>query len=158
AFAAVALLALIGHTRAAGPTAEDIEFFEKKIRPVLVEHCYQCHAAGAKKVRAGLRLDSKALVLQGGESGPALVPGDPSASLLLQALRYEKHEMPPNGKLPAPVIADFETWIKRGAADPRTEKVATPRSRIDFEAGRRFWSFQLPQRRSAPPVKAGPWV
>src|SRR5687767_3382447 len=99
--------------------AEGAEFFEKRIRPVLVEHCYKCHSAGAEKLQGKLLLDSRETARKGGETGPAVVPGDPDASLLLKALRYEDFEMPPSGKLPAEVIADFEHWIKLGAADPR---------------------------------------
>src|SRR5580693_5148170 len=87
-----------------------IEFFEKKIRPVLVEHCYECHAASAKKMRGGLLLDSRDGVRKGGDSGPALVPGDPDKSLLIKAVRYSDPEtkMPKKGKLPAAVIANLE--------------------------------------------------
>jgi hypothetical protein len=79
---------------------EQVEFFEGKIRPVLVEHCYKCHSAQSAKVRGKLLLDTRDGLRQGGESGPALVPGDPAASLLLKAIRYEEHKMPPAGKLP----------------------------------------------------------
>ncbi|HMF10768.1 MAG TPA: c-type cytochrome domain-containing protein, partial [Gemmataceae bacterium] len=121
--AVVLALAMAGAGRAddAKPTAEQVEFFEKKIRPVLVEHCYKCHATTAKKVRGGLLLDSRDGVRKGGESGPVIVPGDPSASRLMKGLRYDELQMPPNGKLPDKVIADFETWIKQGAVDPRVE-------------------------------------
>src|SRR5690606_38990052 len=78
---------------------QQVEFFETKIRPVLVEHCYECHSADAKSVRGGLLLDSREGTRAGGDSGPAVVPGEPDASLLLEALRYESFEMPPSGKL-----------------------------------------------------------
>ena len=99
-----------------------IRFFEEKIRPVLVEHCYSCHSADAKKFKGGLRLDSKATLLKGGETGPALIPGKPNESLLIKAIRYthEELKMPPKEKLPAPVIADLERWVAMGAPDPRT--------------------------------------
>src|SRR5215471_17469577 len=96
--AAFALLGT-GLSRAGEPSADDAEFFEKKIRPVLVEHCYQCHSAKAEKLKGKLLLDSKEAARKGGESGPAIVPGDPDASLVVQALRYENFEMPPKGKL-----------------------------------------------------------
>jgi hypothetical protein len=97
-------------TAAAEESAEaagGVEFFEKRIRPVLVEHCYKCHSADAEKLQANLLLDSRDSARKGGETGPAVVPGEPDASLLLKALRYEDFEMPPSGKLPATVIADF---------------------------------------------------
>src|SRR5687768_8707992 len=119
----VVALALWLTAGAAGaePSPEQVEFFEKKIRPALVEHCAKCHFGDAEKVKGGLLLDTREHMRKGGDSGPAVVPGNPGQSLLLRALRYEDEElrMPPKGKLPDRVIADFETWIKRDAADPR---------------------------------------
>jgi hypothetical protein len=126
-------------------SAEELAFFETRIRPVLVEHCYRCHsgeAAEKKLLRGGLRLDSRAGLLHGGDSGPALVPGKPAESLLLESLRYESFEMPPDGKLPDKVIADFAQWVERGAADPRTGEATAAKSTIDLEAGRRHWAYQ----------------
>jgi hypothetical protein len=140
----------------AEPTAQQIEFFEKKIRPVLVEHCYKCHSTSAKKVRGGLLLDSRDGLRKGGDSGPAVIPGDPAASRLLKALRYEDLQMPPAGKLPEQVIADFAAWIQEGAIDPRTGPVATA-SQVDFSAARRSWAFQPPQRHPAPAVQQASW-
>ena len=123
---------------------EEIDFFEKKIRPVLVAHCYKCHsekAAGASKLKGGLRLDNRAAMLKGGESGPALVPGKPAESLLLDALNYESFEMPPAGKLPAEVITDFRDWIARGAPDPRDGEV-TGAGGIDIAAGKNHWAYR----------------
>lgn len=134
------------------PTAEQLDFFEKKIRPVLVEHCYQCHSAEAEQVEGGLRLDTRAGIRQGGESGAAVVPGKPDSSLLLDAIRYESFEMPPDRKLPAEVVADFERWISQGAADPRDGAApALAATMMDIEQGKQFWAFQPPER-SAPPV------
>ncbi len=136
--------------------AEDLDFFEKKIRPVLVEQCYQCHSAAAEqagKLKGGLRLDSRAALLRGGESGPAIAPGNADESLLLDALRYEAFQMPPRGRLPAAVVADFKTWVERGAADPRTEVAAPARRGIDLEAGRRHWSYR-PLSKPQPPQVA----
>jgi hypothetical protein len=140
----------------ANPPAEQIEFFEKKIRPILVNHCYKCHSAGAKKIRSGLLLDSRDGIRKGGERGPAVVPNDPASSLLLKALRYEDLQMPPGGKLPDQVIADFVTWIKQGAVDPR-EGVASQQKHIDFEAAKKFWAFQPPQRHPLPLVRHHEW-
>ena len=134
-------------------TASDaqLDFFEKKIRPVLAEHCYPCHAAQSESIKGGLRLDSARATKQGGESGPAVVPGQPENSLLLSALKYDTFEMPPAGKLPGHVIADFEKWIRDGAADPRNtpaSPVSEPAA-IDFSAGRKFWAFQPPKLSSS---------
>jgi len=92
-----------------------LEFFEKKIRPVLAEHCYKCHSSDSKKLKASLyHLDTRAGFLKGGDTGPAIVPGDPEKSLLIEVIRYTDTdmEMPPKSKLPDAVIADFETWVK----------------------------------------------
>src|SRR5688572_3278436 len=97
---------------AAGGDAAGIEFFEKKIRPVLVARCYECHSEAAKELKGKLHLDSRAGLLAGGESGVAVVPGNVEGSLIIQALRYQGTEMPPKGKLPAEAIADFEHWVK----------------------------------------------
>lgn len=121
---------------------ERVEFFEKKIRPVLVEHCYECHAVGAKKIRGGLLLDSRETSRTGGDSGPAVVPGKPDESLLLSALRHDAFEMPPDRKLPTTVIRDFESWIRNGAVDPREGVVARTENKMDLLQDRSFWSFQ----------------
>ena len=115
--------------RAADPDAKEIEFFEKKIRPVLVEQCYKCHSAEAekdKKLKGGFKLDTKASLLKGGDSGLALVAGKPDEGTLLKSLHYTDDElqMPPKGKLPDAVVKDFERWIADGAADPRTDTTA----------------------------------
>src|SRR5262245_37592082 len=114
--APVALAALLPAARAAD-TASGVEFFEKRIRPLLVQRCYECHSREAKSVKGELLLDSRAGVLKGGNSGPAVVPGEPGKSLLLKAVRHEIDDlkMPPKGKLSAAEIADLEAWIKMGA-------------------------------------------
>ncbi|HIL24728.1 MAG TPA: hypothetical protein EYG19_04945, partial [Verrucomicrobia bacterium] len=138
AFTCLCLLAAGGGGFAAEPTAAGLAFFEKKIRPVLVEHCYKCHSASSEKVKGGLLLDTREGIRKGGESGHAVVPKNLDESLLIEAIRYgdEDLEMPPKEKLPASVIADFEKWIRDGAVDPRraTHVVAKPDS-IDIEAG-----------------------
>ena len=137
---------------------ERVDFFEKKVRPVLVEHCYRCHSADAKKVRGGLLVDSRDAIRKGGESGPGVVPGDPANSLLLDAIRYESYEMPPSGKLPDHVIADFETWISKGAHDPReAERPVAEQVGIDIEAGKEFWCFRPLAFSSPPAVKERDW-
>ena len=109
--AALVLSSLATAAEPPTPEAKKVEFFENKIRPVLVEHCYKCHSEKAEKLQGKLLLDSREAARKGGESGAAIVPGDPDGSLLVQALRFENFEMPPGGKLPAEVIADFERWI-----------------------------------------------
>jgi cytochrome c553 len=135
-----------------------VQFFEKQIRPVLVANCYECHSAKGGKTKGGLALDSKEGMLQGGETGPAIVPGSPEDSLLIEAIRHEGLEMPPERKLPDEVIADFVSWIKMGAPDPRvTGKAPVARKEIDVEAGRQFWSFQPPKAVDPPAVKNKQW-
>lgn len=129
----------------AEPTPEELQFFETKIRPVLVNSCYKCHSAKAKangKLEAELLLDTREGTRLGGESGPAVVPGDLEKSLLIQAIRHTSFEMPPKSKLADNVIADFEKWVKSGAADPREGKVELEAAQIDIEAGRKHWAFQ----------------
>jgi hypothetical protein len=140
------------------PTPGQLEHFEKKIRPVLVERCQGCHsveAQAAGKLKGGLLVDGRAGLLAGGDSGPAVVPGNLEKSLLLTALRYDELQMPPAGKLPAEVIRDFEIWIADGAADPRGDGAVVRRPAIDLEAGRRHWCYQPPQFHRPPQVADG---
>ncbi|MFO0825484.1 MAG: DUF1553 domain-containing protein [Gemmataceae bacterium] len=148
------------HASDADPKAE---FFEKKIRPVLVEHCYACHSAeaeGKKKLRGGLKLDTKDAVLAGGDSGAAIAPGKPAESLLLKSMKYDGDiKMPPKGKLPDAVIADFEKWLKDGAVDPRKANPGTTPggSKIDLAKGREFWAYK-PVAPPAVPATKDPWA
>jgi cytochrome c553 len=142
------------------PAAADIAFFETRIRPALVAHCLECHSADAKEPGGGLLLDRAAGWQAGGDSGPAIVPGDAAASLVMAALRYESLEMPPSGRLPQSVIDDFQRGIDRGAVDPRDESMPVGVARtgdgsIDWEAARAFWAFQ-PPRQVPPPAVADP--
>ncbi len=128
--------------------AEDGDFFERKIRPVLVKHCYECHSEKADVVQGDLRLDHRQAMMRGGDSGAAIVPGKPAESLLVAALRYEGLEMPPAGKLDDRVVADFEQWIRAGAKDPRDREVTTevaPIGEIDWRQAKSFWAFQPPE-------------
>ena len=152
------VLLLPAGVHGAEPPRAQVEFFEKKIRPVLVKHCYKCHSAQAAKVKGGLLLDTRDGLLKGGAGGPAIIPGDPAASLLLKALRHEDLEMPPGTKLPDSVIADFQSWIKQGAADPRAgQAVTAPDKATDIAAGKKFWSFQPPRAHAAPEVRNPAW-
>lgn len=144
-----------------GITPEQGQFFEAKIRPVLITHCGKCHASAAETPRGGLRLDSREGLRLGGDSGPAVVPGRPDESLLLRAIRYrdEDLQMPPKGKLPDAVVADFEAWIGMGAPDPRTGPAPSPAGRPsnDLAKAREFWSFRPPKKSAPPPVKRTEW-
>src|SRR5580765_5070670 len=119
------LVVLITIAPATALRADDagIEFFEKKVRPILVQYCYECHSENAKKLGGGLLLDSRDGVRQGGDSGAVIESGKPNESLLIEAIRYtgDAVKMPPKGKLPAAAIADLEEWVKLGAPDPRTK-------------------------------------
>jgi hypothetical protein len=136
-----------------------LAFFEKSIRPVLVKECYSCHAKTAKKVRGGLTLDTRAGLRKGGDTGPAIVPGEPAKSLLIKALKHQKDKlkMPPKKKLSDEVIADFEKWITLGAPDPREGAVRVAKNEIDIEKGRKFWSFQPPRKLPPPKVRNAAW-
>lgn len=144
-------------------TAREIEFFENHIRPVLVSECYDCHSGESDELQGGLRLDSRSLTRQGGDSGPAVVPGDAEKSLILSAIRYEDYEMPPKGKLSADTIRDFERWIELGAPDPRSdsEEVIPSDDGIDvaqrLEDSRNEWAFVTPVRQALPPVMNPGW-
>jgi hypothetical protein len=153
----IAWLSAVLPAVAAAVETDGIGFFEQKIRPVLVQECYGCHSAGAKKVRGGLRLDTRVAVLAGGDSGPAVVPGKPEESVILEALRHEGLAMPPKSKLPDAVVADFERWILMGAPDPREGQAVSVSSGIDLEAGRRFWSYQPPRKHTPPAVAHTDW-
>ncbi|HMC28737.1 MAG TPA: c-type cytochrome domain-containing protein, partial [Verrucomicrobiae bacterium] len=141
------------------PTAlrgEDFDFFEKKIRPIFTERCYECHSSQSKKVKGGFLLDTREALLKGGETGSALVPGKPEKSLLITAVRYADKDlqMPPKHQLAPQQIKDLEAWVKMGAPDPRrggSNLVATAEHKsIDFAQARKFWSFQ-PLKDPAPP-------
>jgi hypothetical protein len=140
--------------RAAAPSSlAELDFFEKKIRPVLVESCYECHSATSKNIRGGLLLDSREGVLKGGDSGPAIVVGNPKKSLLITGIRHEDKDpdmaMPPKKeKLSDAVIADFEQWVTMGAPDPRTGG-PTVRTAFDPAKAAEHWAFK---KVSAPPV------
>lgn len=126
----------------------DTVFFEAKIRPVLLKHCYECHSAESGKAKGGLRLDNRDDLRRGGDSGPAVVPGDPAQSLLLTAIRHADPdlEMPPDeARLPDNIIADFTRWIREGAADPRDAEAKTAeRPPVDLASARQFWAYQKP--------------
>ncbi len=137
-------------------SAEDIAFFESKIRPLLAEHCFKCH--GDAKQKGGLRLDSRDAVLTGGDSGAAIIPADTVESLLLQAVRHESLEMPPNEKLPDASIASLEEWVLRGAPWPKTSEMPRSAERGFTDEDRKWWAIQ-PLLDYAPPEEDnGGWA
>lgn len=148
--------------QAADPTAEQIEFFEKGIRPILVEKCYSCHSAQSPMAMGGLRLDTADSILKGGDSGPAIVPGAPEKSLLIKAVAYKdlQLKMPPTGKLSDDEIERLTAWVKMGAPDPRKALAPTEQrmTGIDFQEARRFWAFRKIQNSVPPAVKQTAWV
>lgn len=155
----ISMPALPAVLRAEQPSA-DVELFESRIRPVLVAHCYECHGPDGE-AKGGLRLDSRDGWRQGGDSGPAIVPGKPDESLLLQAIQYDPSfvEMPPRGRLPERVIEDFANWIARGAVDPR-EAADLPGKvdAIDLSArAREHWAYQPLAAAAAPEVTQTDW-
>lgn len=142
---------------------EASRFFEERIRPVLVESCYRCHSTEGDRIRGGLVLDSRETLMIGGSSGPAVIPGNPDASLLVIAMRYtdEELEMPPKSPLTADVVSDFERWVEMGAPWPGHENAGEPapyQSSIDIEAGRSYWAFQVPTIPKTPDVKDEKWA
>ena len=157
-FFAVLVLLVLASQNQKLPADEKIDFFENKIRPVLVKHCYQCHSTKAKKVKGDLLLDSKAGMLKGGDSGPAIVVGEPAESNLIKALKYDGYEMPPDGKLSEAIIADFENWISAGAVDPRTGDAPLAASAINYDEALKFWSFQPLSPTDVPKIRARNWA
>lgn len=133
-----------------------VEFFERKIRPALVKHCYECHSATSKNVGGNLRLDFRQGLLDGGESGPAVTMGDADSSLLILAMNYEGLEMPPSGKLPDHLIDDFRKWIELGLADPRVRPDAEPAGQVVRPDEARLWSIQ-PLADVAVPLDESGW-
>jgi hypothetical protein len=137
---------------------EGLAFFEKKVRPLLAERCLDCHSE-TKKIKGGLRLDLREGWVKGGDSGPAIVPGDPDKSLFITAIRYTDRDlqMPEKRKLPDEEIAILEQWVKMGAPDPRTGAVAKKQEGLSLEEGRKFWSYMPVQRPATPAVKMTGW-
>jgi Protein of unknown function (DUF1553)/Protein of unknown function (DUF1549)/Planctomycete cytochrome C len=139
------------------PTAVQIEFFEKSIRPVFVEHCYECHSS--QDANGGLALDSREGLLNGGDSGIVIVPSEPAKSRIMEAIRYQNQDlqMPPKGPLAAEEVEAIEKWIAMGAPDPRNANVAqtspSPEG-MSIEEGRKFWSLQPVIDPPVPKVRA----
>ena len=151
---------------ASAPLEDGVAFFEKRVRPVLVDQCYKCHSADARtagKLKGELLLDTKDGLLKGGENGPAIVPGNPEKSKLIEAVRYTNPDlqMPPKGKrLTEQQVADLVAWVKIGAPDPRTTTAGpttAPAAPYDFAAARKQWAFTRPVEPPVPEVKDAGW-
>lgn len=141
---------------ASAPEPAKVEFFEKSVRPLLEEHCIECHSAAKGKTKGGLALDNAASVLKGGDTGPALVPGAPEKSLLVKAVTYTDPDlkMPPSDKrMPAEKVAILQEWIRQGAYDPREGKAVG----FDPEAAKKHWAFKPVQKPEVPEVRQKEW-
>jgi hypothetical protein len=131
------------------------KLFEEQIRPVLATKCIKCH--GSKKQEGKLRLDSRAAMLKGGESGPALVPGKPNESLMIEAMRYESYEMPPTGQLPENVVAPFVDWIAGNAVWPDHGEPIREVSGLITATDREWWAFQPLKKPTVPQASSDSW-
>jgi hypothetical protein len=156
------LLLLIGLAwplaNAGEPSVAGTEFFEKEVRPLLVEKCWQCHGEG--RTKGGLKLTSRAEVLEGGDRGPAAVAGKPNDSLLLRAVRYQDMpRMPPKGKLTDQQIAVLARWVQLGLPWPGTQTTSPPDGRFTISSKQRqFWAFQPVKTVAIPAVRDTPWT
>ncbi len=158
-FAALSLPVVAGAAVELKPS--EIEFFERKVRPILVERCYECHSTTAKKLKGGLHLDTREGWAKGGDSGPAIVPGDVEKSLFITAARWSDPDlqMPPKNKLPAPEIAVLEEWVKMGAPDPRVASaVALGVDNSPASSRTNHWAYQPPRRQPTPTVRDAVWA
>jgi hypothetical protein len=149
---------------AGGIASEEFEFFEKKIRPVLAEKCFRCHSAESRKLKGGLQLDHREHMLAGGDTSPAIRPGDVEASLLVESIRYgnDDLQMPPKGRLGPEVVADFEKWIAGGAAWPEEPAPRRGEGSGDesFDLRNRYeehWSWRPVVKPESPAVKLADW-
>lgn len=140
----------------------ELDFFEAKVRPVLVQRCFECHSGTSDKPKGHLRLDSRTLAIRGGDSGAAVVPRKPAESLLIAAVQWKSFEMPPQGKLKESEISALVKWIEMGAPWPDGSEVnplATTPGEYDWQKWRReHWSFQPFARTDLPQVKNETWV
>ena len=157
-----AALCLLAGTELLTASDVDGEFFEKQVRPILVARCLECHSGKSAKIQGGLRLDSRAAALQGGDTGPAVVPGKPKESLLIDAINYgELYQMPPKGKLPADEVAVLTKWIEHGAPWPQAAADEAAGHGVEkvFDLAKRkaeHWCWQPIQSSSLPPDVKNP--
>ena len=157
-----ALPPALGPAFVEAPTPEQNAFFESRIRPLLAENCFECHSARAKKLKGGLLVDSRAGMIKGGDTGPVISPGDPDASLLIQAVRHTDKDlaMPPKKKLLPEEIADLEKWVRIGAPDPRTDDtvaVVKAKTTIDWNQARQWWSLRPLAEAALPQIQDAAW-
>lgn len=150
-------LAMVCANSGATHATDSAEFFRQKILPVLVSKCFGCHSQQAEEIEGGLRLDSRDAMRQGGDSGPAIVPGNLSQSLLLAAITSKENQMPPNEPLSAEVIEDFRKWIASGAVDTREAASELAYSEPDYSEERKYWAFQPVQSPAIPHVNNLEW-
>lgn len=156
-----ASIALLSSTACRADDAEKREFFENKIRPMLVQYCFECHSG--EEIEAGLSLESKQAWELGGDNGAAIIPGKPDESLLIDAVRYTENlapAMPPDSKLSDEQIALFEKWVEDGAIDPRTADAGHAPQKVAFDVQSRAdeqWCWQPIQKPSPPQVKNSNW-
>jgi mono/diheme cytochrome c family protein len=159
AAALVASTSLLAAEPGAKPAPEAVRFFESRVRPVLAENCFKCH--NDKKQRGGLRVDSRAALMSGGDQGAVIVPGKPEDSLLLKAVRYEDElKMPPTKKLTKEQIADLTQWVRMGAPWPSSQTAASAVRKQEFQISQRdraHWAFQPIKRPPIPAVKRPQW-
>ena len=157
----LSILLAAGSSQGAGKvSADQTAFFEKNIRPILINRCYECHSVEKGKAKGSLTLDSREAILKGGDSGPALIAGQPEKSLLIESVHYKNQDlqMPPKGALPSQEIQLLEDWIKMGAPDPRAAVASKmhggPRT-IDLAEGAKHWAFSPISRPKVPTQAAG---
>jgi len=149
-----------GNELPAAENAEGIRFFESRIRPILVERCFKCHSQNSSPPKGKLRLDFPKGWLDGGESGPAVVAGKPTESLLISALKYQDYKMPPGGKLPNAIVKDFTTWIEMGAPTPATygaKLSASAELTIDWGKALDHWAYRPLSKPSKPVIRTDKW-
>ncbi len=143
------------------PLPGELDFFESRIRPILVNHCYKCHSESSKQAKGGLRLDSRESVIKGGDSGTAVIPGHVNESLIIQAVAYDGgfYDMPPSGKLSEIQISDLKKWVQSGAADPRKSVGDTQMtgSKSSSTAAKNHWAFQKVKTPEIPKVIQNQW-
>ncbi|WP_404308865.1 PSD1 and planctomycete cytochrome C domain-containing protein [Neorhodopirellula lusitana] len=140
--------------------SEQLEFFEKQVRPLLSEHCYECHSAGTDSLQAGLMVDSRSALIEGGDSGESIIPGDAEGSLFMEAVRWESYEMPPKGKLPEPQIETLSKWIDMGAPWPKEAAPEVRAERKKFvleERAQEHWAWQPIDDPAPPSVNDETW-
>jgi hypothetical protein len=155
---AVVLPTIAGAGEGDSPTTEQIAFFEQRVRPLLIERCFNCHSE-AEEINGGLRLDSRRGLIVGGDSGPAVSPGQPDNSLLIKAVRYQDPDlqMPPDGRLAAAELAVLEEWVRIGAPDPRVDAARSEESNRSGPEARAHWAFQPLQQGAPPAVDDSEW-